>query len=382
MYEKKIVKKSILLMLSTLFVGCVGNNASVKNYPEVNSLAQERLFLRDKPFVLNYVQPTIPFPIDPKKKKTRSPGTSAIKMLIDVVAPDFIGGAIDFVGKSMVAISGKDDTTTTIDAQFSNFFYKDATYNLTSSTNPAFNLLFISGEFGESAKKWYPNELDSTQRGVFETLHLVGEPNFYMEAKIFPVPETQYMEVVPTYIFYNRTLNPKGMDSKRDLQIRFSFYGLEGQAKKNLFSEGRVVLRDVQVGKEYGEKELANVRTTFIKMPKIAESKKGYSGGYTVKVSVTETRDINEWLASLGESISDSKEEIISKYYLTDEAKIERDLALAKAKINVRIVQEEYDEAVRLGKSKVEQLRLESKLLEEKAAANREAIKYGKEKLY
>ena len=381
MREKKIVKKSVLLMLSSLLFGCVGSNTSLKNYPEVNSLAQERLFLRDKPFVRSNIQPTIPFPVDPKKK-TRSTAISAVKMLIDVVAPDLIGGAVDFVGKSMVAISGKDDATTSIDAKFSNFFYKDETYNLTSSSSPAFNLLFISGEFGESAKKWHPKGLDSTQRGVFDTLNLVGEPNFYMEARIFPVPETQYMEVVPTYIFYNRTFNPKGMDSRRDLQIRFSFYGLEGQAKKNLFSEGTVVLRDVQVGKEYGENELADVRTTFIKMPKIAESKKGYSGGYTVNVSVTETRDINEWLATLGESISDSKDEIASKYYLSDEAKIERDLALAKAEISVKIMQEEYDEAVRLGKSKVEQLRLESKLLEKKAEANKKAVEYGKQKLY
>ena len=66
MREKKIVKKSVLLMLSSLLFGCVGSNTSLKSYPEVNSLAQERLFLRDKPFVRSNIQPTIPFPVDPK----------------------------------------------------------------------------------------------------------------------------------------------------------------------------------------------------------------------------------------------------------------------------------------------------------------------------
>ena len=378
MYKNKIVKRSIFLILSTLFLGCVTNNGSVTNYPTVNSLAQERLFLRDKPFVKNDVMPTIPFP--PKSKSFSAMGLAST--LFEVIAPDLIEGTVDLVGQSIVELSGKNDETTTIHANLSNFFYKDAIYNLTSPDSPVYHLLFISGEFGEKVEHWTPKGLDSTQAEVFKTLNLVGKPNFYMEAKIFPVPGNQYMEVAPTYIFYNRAFNTKGLDSKRDLEIHFSFYALGSQSENNLLSDGSVVLRDVQVGKEYTQKELADVRTSFLKMPKIAESKKGYSGGYNLKVSVTETRDINEWLASIGETISGSKTNISSKLYLSKEEKIERDTSLAKAKIEVQIMEAKIEEARIRGDSTAELLELKSKLLDKKATANKKAVEFGKSKLY
>ena len=384
MHETKIVKKSILLMLWSLLVGCSGTNTPVNNYLEVNSLSQERLFLIKKPLVFSHVSPTIPFPSPLEaNRKTKSGGVSpVIKALVDVVAPDLIEGSMDLVGKSILTISGKNDETTTIEAKFSNFFYKDATYNLIASENPSFNLLFISGEFGESVENWRPKGLEHKQQKALQSLHLVRKPNFYMEARIFPIPETQYMEIVPTYIFYNRTFNPKGRDSKRDLEIRFNFYEINNSSDNNLFSEGRVVLRDVRVGKEYSEKELANVRTTFIKMPKISEHKKGYSGAYNLKVSVTETRDINEWLASLGETISASKKDMSSKIYLSEEVKIDRDTSLAKAKIEVQIIEAKIEEAKFSNLSEATILELEKKLLDKKALANKEAIKFGKSKIY
>jgi len=380
MVKKNLLKKSVIFVCAGLLLGCVGNTTQTNIYPTVKSLSQERLFLRDKPFVRSDIQPTIPFP-PPRVVKTRS-GPAILSAFLDVVAPELIEGTVDLVGKSIVEISGKNDETTTIKANLSNFFYKDAIYNLTSTKNPAFNLLFISGEFGETAERWEPKGLDSTQAEVFKLLHLVGKPNFYMEARIFPIPGNQYMEIVPTYIFYNRQFNSKGLDSRRDLEIHFSFYDINGQADRNLLSDGSVILRDVQVGKEYTEKELADVRTTFIKMPKISETKRGYSGGYNLKVSVTETRDINEWLASLGESISGAKTDISSKLYLTDEEKIIRDTSLAKAKIEVEIMEERIKEARRRGDSKAELLELESRLLDKKAEANKEAIRFGKSKLY
>ena len=380
MVVKNILKKTAIFACVGLLLGCVGDKYQTNVYPQVKSLFQERLFLRDKPFVRSDIKPTISF--EPSQTKSFSlMGLGG--MLFDVVAPELIEGSIDLVGQSIVEISGKNNKITTIHAGISNFFYKDTSYNLTSQkANPAFNLLFISGEFGDTVEDWIPKGLDSTQAEVFKTLHLVGKPNFYMEAKIFPIPGKQYMEIVPTYVFYNRQLNSKGLDSRRDLEIHFSFYDIDSQSDKNLLSDGNVILRDVQVGKEYTEKELANVRTSFIKMPKISETKKGYSGGYKLKVSITETRDINEWLASLGEKISHSKSDISSKLYLSDEEKIERDTILAKAKIEVQIMEEIINEAELRGDSKAELLELESQLLDKKAAANKEAVKFGKSKLY
>ena len=382
MLTRNIVQKSVLLLFGTLLLGCMESTPKKNLYPNINSLSQERVFLIDKPFVISEVQPTISFVPPSSSSEKRRNGAAILSALFEVVAPELIEGTVDLVGKSIIEMSGKNDEVTTIDATLSNFFYKDSTYNLAATKDPAFNVLFVSGEFGESSKTWEPKGLDSTQRDLFQTLHLVGKPNFYMEAKIFPVPGNQYMEIVPTYMFYNRTFNSKGFDSQRDLAIHFGFYNLNSQSDSNLFSDGNVILRDVQVGKEYTQKELAKVRTTFIKMPKIDEAKKGYSGGYNLKVSVTETRDINEWLASLGKTISGSKTKISSKLYVSDEEKIERDLTLKKAKIQVEIMQEKIKEAQLRGDSKAELLKLESQLLDKKADANKEAIRFGKSKLY
>ncbi len=381
MSRKKIIQKSVAFVCATLLVGCVGESRTTA-YPKVNSLSQERLFLRDKPFVRSNVQPTIPFPLkEPISKGSIVAGVT--KALIGTIAPTLIDTTVDIVGKSIVALSGKDDESTTIEAELSNFFYRDDTYNLTSpDRNPAFNLLFISGEFGDEVEAWTPKGMDTTQADIFKTLHLVGKPNFYLEAKIFPVPGNKYMEIVPTYMFYNRHFNPNGTDSKRDLSIHFSFYDLNNKSTRNLISDATILFRDVEVGREYSSKELADVRTTFIKMPSISESKKGYSGGYNLVVQVTETRDINEWLASLGESISKSKKEIVSKLYVSDEEKIERETALAKKKIEVEIMEEKIKEAKARGANKTELLMLKSELLDKKAEANKEAIKYGKPRIY
>ena len=381
MSQKKIVKKSILLTyLTLLFGGCMGDNKTI-SYPQVDSLTQERLFLIDKPFVKSDIKPTIPFP---PRLKTRNGVRGLANALIGTIAPNLIDTTVDIVGKSIITLSGKNSNTTTIEAKLSNFFYKNSTYNLTSlDRNPSFNLLFISGDFGKETGEWTPKGIDKTQLDNFKALHLVRKPNFYLEAKIFPIPGNRYMEIVPTYMFYNRAFSNKGSDSeRRDLSIHFSFYDLNSKSMQNLISDATISFRDVKLGVEYTSKELANVRTTFIKMPSISDTKRGYSGGYNLLVQVTETRDINEWLASLGESVLKSKKEIISKIYVSEEEKIEHEATLAKKKIEVDIIEEEIKEAEKSGANKIEILKLKSELLDKKAEANREAIKYGKPRIY
>jgi len=376
MFGKNLLKRMVLLVIVTLFFGCVG--VGLKEPSSTSSLAQERLFLRKVPLVENHVLPTIPFP-SPSATRTISLMGVGSSML-NVVAPDFLDGAVDFIGESIIKLSGKNDKTTTVSAELSNFFYKDATYNVTPQENqPVFNLLFISGNFGEQQIAWQPKGLDSLQKEALERLYLATPPNFFMEAKLFPLPHKQYMEIVPTYIFYNKKLNSKGFDGKRDLAIRFSFYDLDS---KRMVSEGSVILKNVQVGKEYGEKELASMRTPFMKMPKISEEKKGYSGGYRLKVSVTETRDINRWLASLGEKISHSEKKIRSQFYLSEDEKIEQNRVLANAKIDVEIAKEKLEEAKRRGASTTELLELKRDVLEKKATANKKAIAFGMPRIY
>ena len=374
MNVKNILRTTVLLVIGNFLLGCAGGGTTLT--PNTATLSQERLFLRKAPLVVSHVKPTIPFPPTNRGVSLMSTASS----VLNVIAPEFIEGTIDLIGASMIELSGKNDKTTTIESELSNFFYKDATYNTTPIDNqPSFNLLFVSANFGKTEQVWQPKGLDSEQGNALKKLYLVAQPNFLMEAKIFPIPHKQYMEIVPTYIFYNKKLNAKGFDEKRDLEIHFSFYDITGNM---LSSEGSVVLKNVQVGKEYGEKELANVRTTFMKMPKISDNKEGYSGGYKLKVSVTETRDINEWLASLGESISNSKGDIRAKLYLTDEEKIERDTSLAKAKIEVEIIKAKIIEAKERGDTKAELLELESQLLDKKAEANKKAVTFGKPKFY
>lgn len=386
MSQKNFIQKSIALVCTTLLFGCVGGKRTTA-YPKVNSLSQERLFILDKPFIKSDAQPTIPFPLEEKEesdnKKSINTMEAVVQVLIGNIVPNLIDTTVDIVGESIIALSGKNDQSTTIEAKLSNFFYKDNGYNLNLlDRNPAFNILFISGEFGEEAEAWTPKQIDDSQVKNFKKLNLVGKPNFYLEAKIFPIPGNKYMEIVPTYMFYNRHFNPHGMDSKRDLLLHFSFYDLNNNSTQNLISDGSIVFRDVEVGREYTSKELADVRTAFIKMPSISESKKDYSGGYNLVVQVTETRDINEWLASLGESISKSKKDIRSKLYVSEEEKIEQDRVLAKRKIEVEIIEEKIKEAEARGDSKEEILNLKLELLDKKAEANKEAIKYGKPRIY
>jgi hypothetical protein len=166
------------------------------------------------------------------------------------------------------------------------------------------------------------------------------------------------------------------------LGIYFSFYDLESSSEKNAISEGSVIFKQVQVGKEYGAKELAGVRTHFIKMPSISKEKKGYSGGYNLVVRVTETRDINEWLASLGQTISSSKKEISETLYVTDERKIGLERAYEKAKNEVAIMEAVIEEARAKNMKKSEILKLQGRLSEKKSDANIEALKAGKPRVY
>lgn len=373
MNMKKIVQQSIIFIGGGSLIGCV--SSSSLNLKETG-LSQERLFFNENSFVLINSKPSIPY-----SKKQTTKGISVMGVgssIIGTIAPQLIDTTIDIVGNSIIALSGKNDKTSTIEAESSNFFYKNEAYNVQNNGNPEFNILFVSAAFGESRIKWEPKTLDSNQKEAFNQLNLVAKPNFYMEAKIFPVPGNKYMEIVPTYMFYNKQLNEKGNDDKRDLELHFSFYDLHNSSQKNLISEGSIVFKDVMAGKEYGFKELANTRTTFIKTPTISDNKKGYSGAYNLKVRVTETRDINKWLVALGETILGSKSEIASKIYVNDEEKIRLNTNLEKAKNKVAMVEAKLKIAQTNGIDEVALFELKNELIDVKAAASIAALKAGK----
>jgi len=379
MREKKIVKKSVLILVSILVFGCVGDNMVL---PKENSLSQERLFLVKNSFVKNRVEPTVSFPKESDVEGKAILSAGLINAVIGTIAPSLIENSLDFMGKSIVKLSGENEKTTTVESEISNFMFKDENYNTSHQEKPQFNLVFTSANFGKSEHKWEPKGLARLEKDGFQKLNIVGKPNFYMEAKIFPLPGNKYMEIVPTYMFYNKQFNSKGFDERRDLSVSFSFYDLESVSSKNSISEGSIAFKDVQVGREYTAKELAGVRTRFLKMPTISKEKKGYSGGYNLVMRVTETRDINEWLASLGETIIGSKNKISQKLYVTDERKIELEKSYEKAKNEVAIMEAMIDEAKEKKMSKSEILKLKGRLFEKKSDANLEAIKAGKSKIY
>jgi len=365
MRKKHIFSKGFLFICGTLFVGCHPNNA-VNLYPDDKSLSQDRLFLVDQPFAHSGLQ---------------SKSIGILKStILDVIAPQLVDNMIDVVGKSIVEISGKNSQTMTKSAKLTDYFYEGANYKIDKKRKPAYHFVFVSAEFGEEKEVWRPVNFDTGLEREFHALSLVGQPKFYMEATIEPILNTQYMQVVPTYLFYNTHFNPKGMDEKRDLELRFSFSQI-GEVDTT-FSQGSIVLRDVKVGQEYGVKELAGVKTDYLMMPQISDSKEGKSGGYTLRVDVTETRDINEWLASLGESISHSKQEIAKQLYVTEEQKVMQETALQKAQIEVKKIKLQLKALEENDGSALEKLELESQLLDKKAEANRLGIQYRKAKLY
>jgi len=373
MNVKTVVKQSIACISGGLLFGCSQNSLTP---PNLERLSQERLFFTDKVFVKSNVQPTVAYPKEENKDKaiTKSITIGALAgAIIGEIAPRLIDSGIDIVSKSIVRLSGKDDETSSIEAVASNFFYKDADFNMPNQSTPELNILFASAVFGEETKPWEPKGADSS----LERLNIVGKPNFYLEAKVFPIPGNKYMEIVPTYMFYNRVLNSKGSDRKRDLAINFSFYDLENSSENNLISEASIVFKDVEVGKEYGDKELAGVRTIFMEMPTISTEKKGYSGAYNLKVNVTETRDVNEWLAALGESISASKSEIASQLYVTREERITLQENLQKAKNELKIIEMKITRAKEEGMSELEILKLENEKIEAEAKVQRSALDRG-----
>jgi len=361
--KRSIIEKGFVFLCGSLFLGCSGQNAMVNLYPKDKSLSQERLFLVKKPFA--------------NSKQLQAKSLS--KTIIDVVAPELVNNMIDVVGKSIIEISGKNNQTKTKSAKITDYFYQNGNYKTSNLQEPAYHMVFISGEFGEEKEAWRPVNFDTNLDTSFRTLNLVGKPKFYMEASIIPIANTQYMQVVPTYFFYNTHFNSSGMDQRRDLELRFSFS--EIGAIDTTYSSGSIVLKDVKVGEEYGSKELAEVSTDYLMMPQVTSSA-NYSGGYTLRVDVTETRDINEWLASLGEIISRSKEKLADKLYVTQEQRIIRETALKKAKIEVRKIELQLEEQRTTGASEVEILELESQLLDKKAEANQLSIQYGKLRIY
>ncbi|CAA6801860.1 MAG: Unknown protein [uncultured Sulfurovum sp.] len=375
MNMKKLMKQSILFLFGGLSLGCVGSNSV--HPTNLEGLFQQRIFFSEKPFVQTDVEATIAYPTNQDSDTSREKGMGLASLgsaIVGSIAPQLIERGVDMFANSIVALSGKDDQSTQMYAEASNFFYKNEMFNMPNKTRPQLNILFVSAVFGDSKDRWIPTGLDHDERNVFKALNIVGKPNFYMEAKLFPIPGNKYMEIVPTYIFYNRLLNSKGMDTRRDLAINFSFFDLENQSDSNLISQESIVFKDILVGKEYGSKELAKVRTKFMQMPSISSEKQGYSGAYNLKVSVTETRDINEWLAALGEEISNSKNTISSKLYVTKEEKIRYEENLQKAKLELKSVQAQIIQAKENDTSELEMLELETKLVSAEAKVKRKQL--------
>lgn len=378
MKVKKVIKQSIACISGGLLFGCSQNSLTPS---KLEGLSQERLFFTEKVFVKSSVQPTVAYP---KEENRERPTEKVITIgalagaVVGEIAPRLIDKGIDIVSKSMVTLSGKNDEVRSIEARASNFFYKDAGFNMPNQSTPHLNILFVSAIFGEETKIWKPKGAERS----LKPLNIVGKPNFYLEAKVFPIPGNKYMEIVPTYMFYNRVFNSKGSDRKRDLAINFSFYDLENSALESssdnsLISKATIVFKDVEVGKEYGEKELVGVRTIFMEMPTISTEKKGYSGAYNLKINVTETRDVNAWLATLGESISASKAQIASQLYVTREERITLQEKLQKAKNELKIIELKIIKAKEEGLSEIEVLKLENKKIEAEAKVQRILLERG-----
>lgn len=345
-----------------LFIAC-DHSLTPSQYTVTN---QTRLILKSAPFIdreEDDIEASV-VSLNSEDKRNESVIASAV---LTTIAPVFIEKGIDIIGQAIIKLSGKEDETSYIEATTSNFFFRE------TRQNPAVSqIIFVDGSFGHSPKgAWYPKPHDEDEEENIERLHMADEPNFYMEATIFLLPNHKYLEIVPNYIYYNKHLNQKGSDNFRDLEIRFSFSDPSVKSAKNLISEGHIILKDLEVAKVYTHKELAQSRTSFMIAPSIAKDQKGYSGAFNLNVKVTETRDINKWLLALGDSIVEQKEKITTSLYQSKDTKIDATLKYEEALIDIKITEAKIEEAKAKEESKSSILALEKELLTKKAKAKK-----------
>lgn len=386
MLQNRFKKGGIIIMLCTFLGGCTGT-------PPITTkgISQEKLILRDKPFIDPILTGNLKPTISLKRQTGDDKAMGAIGgAIVASVAPRFIEKGVDVVGKAVAKMAGKDQKPFSVEAQTTNFFFKGKNYHFLPipdekfNDEPSFSLVFMSGRFGDTKQKenninktiekWKPSSdfLDESQSKEFNQLQLIGEPNFYIEAKVFPLPGN-YIEIAPTYMFYNRPLGSSASDKYRDLALDFTLYEIEEASKPSVISHSTIPLKDVAFGTEYHLKDFANARTGFMKIPSIDASQE-YSGAFMLKVKLTETKDVNEWLAALGDAISESKDDIADsmKPYVSKKAKIEAQKEYQLASIEVEIAQANWEEAQEQydkGEiTKAQFLEIEKKLIEKKAA--------------
>lgn len=385
MLQNRFQKGGIIIMLFSFLGGCAGT-------PQITTkgISQEKLILREQPFIdpilTKNLKPTVFLKKEPKDDRAMGAIGGAI---IASVAPRFIEKGVDVVGKAVAKMAGKDQKPFSVEAQTTNFFFKGKNYHFLpihdeeSNDEPSFSLIFMSGRFGDTKQKehstnqtiekWKPSSdaLNENQSKEFNQLHLIGEPSFYLEAKVFPLPGN-YIEIAPTYMFYNRPLGSSVSDKYRDLALDFTLYEIEEASKPSVISHSTIPLKDVAFGTEYHLKDFASARTGFMKIPNIDASQE-YSGAFMLQVKLTETKDLNEWLAALGDAISESKDDIANsiKPYVSKKAKIEAQKEYQLASIEVEIAQANFEEAQEQYDkeeiTKAQFLEFEKKLIEKKA---------------
>lgn len=264
MYKNKL----LIVFGVTLLSGCVANDYSVKGTDSKAQVLSQTSFNDTRVFLLKSC-PITQIPLASNKKESGA----AIAAVAATIGPPLIEAGIDLIGSSLIAASGKDDETTTITAQTSDYFYKNV-FNkekksfITAQNDSSKCIVFIEGSFGKTQKegRWYPKSLGTSDeaKARWDFSQLIGPPKLYIEANMVVPDGRSEFKIIPRYVLYKEHLNSKGFDKERDILVNFE---IETGLSKDKGSSSGFKLTKLTEG-SYVESTQLNVKSTsFFPIP-------------------------------------------------------------------------------------------------------------------
>lgn len=248
----------------------------------------------------------------------RTTGLEAVgPALLAALAPKVVEKGVQALGNAIKKAAGVDNQHTTLTATTTGHFYTIDRVKGNRARNVQIGCLVL--------------HKPSTD----------GDLGFYFEGNVIVSNDMTAFRVMPRLVAYGERFNPRGRTEARDLalSVRFSLPGGED------FAAATIPLGSMEVGHKATSRDLLTHTTSpwmslrpisdgenqpllsyqhllgtkvedrdarlaqELKKQALAEQLASH-GPFSLTVSVTETRSINRFLASIGELVSDSQEEI------------------------------------------------------------------------
>jgi hypothetical protein len=159
------------------------------------------------------------------------------------------------------------------------------------------------------------NSVSSGIAGAHDKLKTIGaylaeDPRLFFEGQIRRSTDKTAIAISPSFLLYNQPIGPTARSNVRDLVFSFAISPPGSSPNGNSGTVGQLQFNDVSFGTRVMYDSLSPDKVSSPETPWIPLATTEHPAPVTVSITVSETRDANEFLLFVADTLSGSKEQL------------------------------------------------------------------------